>query len=253
MIILEPLLCTLLFIGISLLGLSRDFHTNSLISLVLTMTILLTLNSTSKDKLGIQKVDKLVYDKFLLKILNKKIILIFLLIVILNATINILGFYFLQEKLDYSLYVTDNFVDNIKNYVLVSTTLSILMAQIGGLFLQTVLIFCVSILLDVDLEFKGLTKVVITSYLGFLTTSIILLLLNFYLFNKPVINKDAIEGVLKGSLLTPTIGKFGEYLTLSLINCMLMNKNVPFSKSVIISFIPSVLILGSIQIFKYAF
>lgn len=253
MIIFLPFIFIAIFILITLLGFSTSYHNNSLLSIVVSIFFIFLINNLTRGKLEIQKIDKLSYQKLFRSLLDMKFKTLFISIVVFNVLVNLCGFYILQNKIDYTSFVTTSLPFSVKNYITLSTTLTIIMAQVGGLFLQAVLIYCLIILLDININFNETLKITTISYLGFLITSICLFFINLYTFKSEIILPNDIEMNIKSSFIIPVIGKFGEYLTLSLVTFYLLNKNISFKKSLFVSVFPSFLILAIVQLFKYAF
>ncbi|NRB63744.1 MAG: hypothetical protein HRU40_12095 [Saprospiraceae bacterium] len=125
-------------------------------------------------------------------------------------------------------------------------------AQFGGWFYQTVLIFLFLEILLQEVKFKKILKITGIAYLGFLTSAVVIAVLNiFYLENRTYELKE-IEILLSNSILHIMIAKSGDFATSVLIAIGLYNHtNLNFAKSIVASFIPTVSLIAIILIFQH--
>ncbi|GJQ06640.1 hypothetical protein CAPN010_07980 [Capnocytophaga cynodegmi] len=228
--------CVFLFAFLSLFG-TENFHSISLISLVSSILIINFLGEKSieTDKFNIIKNN---YHR----ILNGKIVL---LIIIANALINIINVIYISDMVTFELETQKT----IFRYVPIAT---VVIAQIGGWFLQAVLIFILAELLGASKPFSYYLKILGFSYIGFLISSIIGFIYNLSVIERGI-SVSKLQSIVYGRMEHIILGKYGEYLTLSIAAYLIyLSDNLSEKKSLTISIIPSIVVLTVYQFFtKY--
>lgn len=128
----------------------------------------------------------------------------------------------------------------------------IIAAQFGGWFYQTILIFLFLEILCQEIEFKRVLKITGISYLGFLISSVIIAILNFFFLENRMYEMEEIETLLSNSVVHIMIAKSGDFLTSIFIAIGLYNHTkLNFANSILTSFIPTVSLIAIILIFRY--
>lgn len=228
--------CVFLFTFLSLFG-TEDFHLFSVVSLMLSILMINFLGEKSieADKISIIKNN---YHR----ILNEKIVL---LIITANALINIINIVYISDMVIFELETQKT----IFRYVPIAT---VVIAQIGGWFLQAVLIFILAELLGASKPFSYYLKILGFSYIGFLISSMLGFFYNVFVIEKGI-NISELQSIVYGGMVHILLGKYGEYLTLSITAYLIyLSDNLSEKKSLTISIIPSVVVLTVYQFFtKY--
>lgn len=173
-------------------------------------------------------------------------------IVVGNA---ILGIFNLQHILSFVNFseVNQETSVNIGNISLVTGSLSIIISQIGGWFLQVILVYLLAVLLDTKNNFSFYAKIVGFAYVGFFLSSLVLLIYNLFSFSE-MLPMEAFYETMQNSNLRIIIGKAGEFWTLCLIAYFIVAKDqVKPTNALVIAFVPNILLMSSFLFFKYLF
>lgn len=170
----------------------------------------------------------------------------YIFIVIFNLVICIVNLYLIQKNIDFSELNKQTGLNT--NFLFASVGIfSIIMGQFGGWIFQTVLLFLCLNLFNEDVTFKKCFKITGVSYLGFVISST---LICYYIGFLGEINDFNQLGADK-NLFIMLIGKFGEFLTIALIYKFILNLIKVKKNALIISSLPSVLIILSVEFFNY--
>lgn len=171
------------------------------------------------------------------------------LIIVGNAIIGIINLDFVFSQVDFGeLERKTGF--NVKRISTITGSATIFIAQTGGFFIQLFLTYFLVQIFNVKLDFIDAFKTVGFAYIGFVVASILtyshnLLYLDYY-YSIGDFNQYA-----STSLPYLLIGKLGEYLTLLIavfIFCRYYNINL--LTSLLIVFVPNILLLLSYEIFN---
>ncbi len=235
--------CIIIFVN------TKNIHIYSLVSISLTILILslvFPINNGFNKKSGDLKID--FFNKY-----SKKTTFAFT-ITIVNVILGVASLIMLSGKINFNA-ASENSGTNIKNLFLTSNIISIFIVQFGGWFLQSVLLYFTCILFNQDFKFKVILNITGLSYLGFLITTLVLFLFNYFSFpeNVPI---EEFNNLSLSNNFSPTFGKIGEYLTLILIAIFLFNienSHLSKMKSLLVAIIPSFVLLFLEQFFKYVF
>lgn len=176
------------------------------------------------------------------RILSGKIVFF---IIVANALINIVNVVYISGLVVFEIETQKT----IFRYIPIAT---VVIAQIGGWFFQAVLIFILAELLGAKKPFSLYLKILGVSYIGFLISSTIGFLYNVTTI-KEGINISELQSIVYGGMEHIILGKYGEYLTLSIAAYLIyLSDDLSEKKSLAISVTPSVIVLTVYQIFvKY--
>lgn len=250
MILLSPILITLLLFAISLFSEFSSIHTKSILALVIYCLIIFLIPEKRNE--AFCRMDKFIISKY--EIISEKYSFktLFSFIIILNALINIFGFLILQSHFDFSKITSSENIFKIKSIVSVVSILTIIMAQIGGYFLQSILIYSLFILFDVNIEFRKFLTQLTLAYSGFMIIGIISVFINLFIFYDVSIDQNNYKNILQNNIIFQLTGKFGEYLTLTILSYLIYNvTKCSFKKVVFITYFPSIIILFVYLLFKF--
>lgn len=172
------------------------------------------------------------------RVLNGKTVFF---IIVANALINIINIVYISDMVIFEIETQKT----IFRYVPIAT---VIIAQVGGWFFQTVLIFILAELLGASKPFSYYLKILGFSYIGFLISSTIGFLYNVFAIKKEI-SISELQSIIYGSMEHIILGKYGEYLTLSIAAYLIyLSDNLSEKKSLTISIIPSIIVLTVYQI-----
>lgn len=176
-------------------------------------------------------------------------IYIVLIIVIGNALIGIINLDYLLELIDFT-ELNEASGMNIEKFSMFTGSASIIISQAGGFVIQIFLTYFLSEILDIEIRFKEVFSLLGTAYLGFLIISIIIFAYNVF-FLEHFSSFSEFKDVTKNSTLYLIMGKSGEYITLCLAAFFFWKyKNISPQKSILVVYLPNVLLMLSYLIFN---
>lgn len=228
---------------------AKYIHIYSLFSI--TISILIS-RFVSIDQSVITNKSDNIKIGFFEELSNKKSIAF--IIVSVNLLLCIFSLIMLSNKIDFAK-ATQNSGTDVKKLFLTSNIISIIIVQFGGWFLQSVLLYFTSILFDLEIGFSKILNLTGIAYVGFLLSTIILYIYNYFVFTEGV-PVDEFKEIALSNIISPTVGKLGEYVTLSLVAFFIFNlkaNHLNTFKTIVLTAIPSFVLLTIEQIFKYAF
>lgn len=170
-------------------------------------------------------------------------------IVFLNVIVGVAGLFLIDQKLDYSQLKEKTGFD----FGQIITTigfLNILIAQLGGFFFQSVLIYMLAYILNCKYEFNFYLKLVGISYMGFLIASAVTVLINVFYIPSGLIATD-LKILIEESLAHRILSKIGEFVVLALISFgIFYHERFSILKSPLVALLPSFLLLMFNQLFN---
>lgn len=175
-------------------------------------------------------------------------------ITITNTLLGIVSLFLMSGKIDFSV-ASNSVGTNIEKLFLTSNGISVVIVQFGGWFLQSILLYFTAILFDQEIKFKKLLNITGVSYIGFLLSTLVLMVYNYFYYDSPVLLEDFTKQSFS-SIMSPTFAKTGEYITLGLIAFFvyqITDKRITKLKAILIATIPGFVLLLVEQIFKYVF
>jgi len=171
-------------------------------------------------------------------------------VVILSAVVGIVNLFFFMDKVDFSSVQSDF---NIKRTILFSNTISVVLVQIGGFFLQA---FLTTILINIvggTSTFENVLKITGLSYFGFLLSAMISFLYNFFALPDSLMLED-LQNAMTGNFELKLIGKSFEYYSLLLLTYGIVKlENFSVRKALFIAFTPGLLLMIMKLIYQYIF
>jgi hypothetical protein len=153
-------------------------------------------------------------------------------IVLITILVGMVNLYVYQDHILVSL--ADPLVNRM--YQLLSFTF-IPFAQMGGWLYQSLMVYFIAVILGTEISFKRYATFVGISYIGFLLSTLMSLVLNTMVIDFSIIEENV--------LLRYTVGKFGEALTLILLAFFIYYNERKFSliKSCFIACFPTAIII----------
>lgn len=171
-------------------------------------------------------------------------------IVIGNALLGIINLQHVLSFVDFSETNREMNAD-LGSISFITGSLSIIISQVGGWFLQIILVYLLAVILDTDNTFSFYVKIVGLAYVGFFLSSLILLGFNLFSFTESVNFKNFYDS-MSSSNIRIIIGKIGEFWTLCLIAYfIIIQDGVKPKNALAISFLPNILLMSSFLLFEY--
>jgi hypothetical protein len=162
-------------------------------------------------------------------------------VVIGNAILGVMNILSVSSKIDFE--ITTEQSASIKNIFIFTNTIGVALTQVGGWLFQSYLVYMLSVIVGGTGVFKDYLKLIGLAYIGFFILSIVLLVFNYW-YLPDNLSSAQFTLVMKESLIHKILGKIGEFWTLTLISFGLFNlEKFSFSKCVMVSFVPSFLLL----------
>jgi hypothetical protein len=223
-----------------------------IIFLLYSSTLTQEVSEDNSDKMsGFQKASKTTLSPFALyerSLSANHLVTKAALIVTTNALIGILGLLVLQNKIDYSNSVDSGF--DIKGFVTYTGIMAILVAQIGGFFLQSILTFMVAFFFDCQKPYSSYFSIIGLAYIGFFIVSILTAFFNNFFMPSNLAYSELAEFV-QASTIHKILGKIGEYFTIILIafGIFKIEKRSPIS-CLFIASLPNFLLLSINLLYK---
>jgi hypothetical protein len=176
--------------------------------------------------------------------------LIAFLLITLNAVIGIFNIIYTVDLINFN---QEEINVNVKNLVIYTSSATIIFSQIGGFFIQLFLIYFLSVIIDLEVRIKEVFLILGTAYFGFFLISVASLIINMFTLDS-FNSIEEFTQVMDSSILRIILGKFGEYLTLNIAIYLLVKyKNFPLFKSTLLIYLPNILLLASMLLFKKMF
>lgn len=175
-------------------------------------------------------------------------------ILVLLVTLNLINLDFTLSKIDFS-ELDKQASSNSYNISKVIFSLNIFLGQIGGLFFQSVIVYLLGMILETKISYNKYFKYISLSYIGFVGSAFVLLLFNYFYLD----NYDSLESFgkeMQGSFVRIFIGKLGEYWSLLVLSILIYkagNEEITFSKSLINTVFPNMVIMSSNLLFNFLF
>jgi len=167
-----------------------------------------------------------------------------LLIILTNAVVGVIGFYFISSRIDFEMANNHNNID-FRSIFLFGNSFGVLISQVGGWIFQAYLVFLFSTFLGGQGNIYHYINLVGFAYLGFLLSALVSILYNVIIFETSIIKIENLAEFFNSSYFHLISGKVGEFIVLSIIcvGIMLIEKKFTFFKSFVVAIMPSLLIL----------
>jgi len=165
-----------------------------------------------------------------------------LVIVFLNVLIGVCGLLLIDQKLDYS-QLNEKTGFDFGQIIATTGFLNILIAQLGGFFFQSILIYMLAFILNGNHDFNFYIKLVGISYIGFLIASTVTVIINVFYIPNDLIATD-LNVLIEESITHRILSKIGEFFVLAIISFgIFFHEKFSVIKSLIIAILPSFLLL----------
>jgi len=217
----------------------NNFHILSIISLTFSLSLICIVSYF--DKKNIQKNQKKYFLKLSYKLLSNHIIVS---IIVINAIINVVNIIYISNIISFD-------AEEQKSMFQILPVITVLIAQIGGWFFQSILIFILAELLGTEKKYNLYLKIIGFAYIGFFLSSTIGFSYNVIIL-KQNITIEELKFIVNDSPIHIILGKLGEYITLAIASFLIyINDKFSEEKSLIIVTLPSILILSVYQFFSW--